>query len=166
MLQLVYIQIIYLIISLLLLIINKFPYPIELIVSIFIFALLYANCCDSILHRKSHIEYVQVGVNIIIVLKIIYIIIFNKLIDKVICIVITFEILLFLFVIMKKNYKIVIYQGTRNFKYKNKKCSICLCEFIKETKIKMLSCHHIYHINCIDLWVYNNPICPTCREPY
>ncbi|EPR79904.1 RING finger protein [Spraguea lophii 42_110] len=42
-------------------------------------------------------------------------------------------------------------------------CSICL-EVMDENKYcTMLSCKHLYHLECIKRWAYSNPICPICR---
>ncbi|PIA36454.1 hypothetical protein AQUCO_03400379v1 [Aquilegia coerulea] len=44
-------------------------------------------------------------------------------------------------------------------------CAVCLNEFQDEEKLRMLpSCTHIFHIDCIDIWLQNNANCPLCRS--
>lgn len=45
---------------------------------------------------------------------------------------------------------------------KKEECSICLEPIINEKKI--LTCDHIFHIDCIDKWASTNPSCPMCRK--
>lgn len=43
-------------------------------------------------------------------------------------------------------------------------CSICLCEFKEGEKIRVLpECSHLFHMACIDMWLYSHPNCPLCR---
>jgi|APCry1669190591_1035303.scaffolds.fasta_scaffold24036_2 RING-H2 zinc finger domain len=50
-------------------------------------------------------------------------------------------------------------------------CVICQ-EFIKERDffdldsciIRILSCQHVFHIDCIDRWFSKNYRCPTCKK--
>ena len=43
-------------------------------------------------------------------------------------------------------------------------CSICLCEFEDDDKIRMLPCSHPFHQPCIDQWLENNTTCPLCMR--
>jgi len=45
----------------------------------------------------------------------------------------------------------------------NESCSICMSEFEDGEKIKMVSCKHKFHSDCIKEWVLRNPTCPCCR---
>jgi len=45
------------------------------------------------------------------------------------------------------------------------KCLICIENFIEGDEIKFLNCGHSFHIQCIDAWTIQAPICPTCRDP-
>ena len=47
---------------------------------------------------------------------------------------------------------------------KNKVCCICLDNFENPTSIKVLECKHIFHRNCINLWLKNKTNCPICRK--
>ena len=46
-------------------------------------------------------------------------------------------------------------------------CTICLEEFILNTKVSILECDHIFHEKCIDNWIvskkYINVKCPNCN---
>ncbi|XP_062109316.1 RING-H2 finger protein ATL16-like [Humulus lupulus] len=43
-------------------------------------------------------------------------------------------------------------------------CAVCLSEFHDEEKLRMIpNCGHVFHIDCIDVWLQNNANCPLCR---
>ncbi|MCD9646655.1 hypothetical protein HAX54_036681 [Datura stramonium] len=43
-------------------------------------------------------------------------------------------------------------------------CAVCLNDFQDNEKIRIIpSCAHIFHIDCIDVWLQNNANCPLCR---
>ena len=45
-------------------------------------------------------------------------------------------------------------------------CVICKDKFEADTKIKILPCKHIFHVNCISEWLKNYyHKCPVCRQP-
>ncbi|CAN0854186.1 RING-H2 finger protein ATL1 [Linum grandiflorum] len=45
-----------------------------------------------------------------------------------------------------------------------RECSICLEEFKGEEECRVLTvCGHIYHRDCIDLWLADENHCPLCR---
>ncbi|GLT89209.1 hypothetical protein SLE2022_072030 [Rubroshorea leprosula] len=44
-------------------------------------------------------------------------------------------------------------------------CSICLGVFGDGDKVKVLpQCQHLYHSECVDKWLSNEPSCPLCRS--
>lgn len=50
-------------------------------------------------------------------------------------------------------------------KYEDKSCIICLEHYKIKDKIKILSCDHIFHENCIYQWLCKEKIsCPICRK--
>ncbi|KAF5736759.1 RING/U-box superfamily protein [Tripterygium wilfordii] len=57
------------------------------------------------------------------------------------------------------------------FQYKNKgenrdfcECAVCLNEFQEDEKLRIIpNCSHVFHIDCIDVWLQNNANCPLCR---
>ncbi|KAF7837487.1 RING-H2 finger protein ATL16 [Senna tora] len=43
-------------------------------------------------------------------------------------------------------------------------CPVCLSEFREKEKLRMIpNCSHVFHIDCIDVWLQNNANCPLCR---
>lgn len=44
-------------------------------------------------------------------------------------------------------------------------CPICLSEFAEGEKLRVLpTCHHGFHVECIDTWLASHSSCPTCRH--
>ncbi|KAG4995727.1 hypothetical protein AAZX31_10G007500 [Glycine max] len=44
-------------------------------------------------------------------------------------------------------------------------CSVCLSEFEQDEKLRVIpNCSHVFHIDCIDVWLQNNAHCPLCRR--
>nr|XP_018625404.1 RING-H2 finger protein ATL16-like isoform X2 [Nicotiana tomentosiformis] len=44
-------------------------------------------------------------------------------------------------------------------------CAVCLNEFQENEKLRIIpNCAHIFHIDCIDVWLQNNANCPLCRN--
>ncbi|OMO52240.1 Zinc finger, RING-type [Corchorus capsularis] len=43
-------------------------------------------------------------------------------------------------------------------------CYICLAEYEEEDKIRVLPCHHEFHMSCVDKWLKEiHGVCPLCR---
>lgn len=43
-------------------------------------------------------------------------------------------------------------------------CAVCLNEFQEDERLRIIpSCSHVFHIDCIDVWLQNNANCPLCR---
>jgi hypothetical protein len=54
-----------------------------------------------------------------------------------------------------------------NLKEMANPCSICLLDIENNNEngnIKLLSCGHSFHANCINTWLENNNTCPYCRS--
>ncbi|KAF4389419.1 hypothetical protein G4B88_006478 [Cannabis sativa] len=48
---------------------------------------------------------------------------------------------------------------------KDSLCCVCLGEYImKEELLQVPSCKHVFHIDCIHLWLHTNTTCPLCRS--
>ncbi|XP_065635232.1 RING-H2 finger protein ATL29-like [Quercus suber] len=44
-------------------------------------------------------------------------------------------------------------------------CAICLLEFEDDSLLRFLPvCHHVFHQECIDLWLESHKTCPVCRR--
>lgn len=43
-------------------------------------------------------------------------------------------------------------------------CSICLEKYQKKDKIVNLDCNHVFHKDCLNLWLNKHNSCPQCRE--
>ncbi|KAJ4802583.1 RING-H2 finger protein ATL1 [Rhynchospora pubera] len=45
-------------------------------------------------------------------------------------------------------------------------CAVCINEFQEGEKIRLLpNCFHVFHLDCIDVWLQSNANCPLCRAP-
>ncbi|KAL5791451.1 hypothetical protein ACOSP7_000045 [Xanthoceras sorbifolium] len=43
-------------------------------------------------------------------------------------------------------------------------CAICLAEFENDSMLRLLTvCYHVFHQECIDLWLESHKTCPVCR---
>ncbi|KAK7278485.1 hypothetical protein RJT34_23515 [Clitoria ternatea] len=43
-------------------------------------------------------------------------------------------------------------------------CAVCLNEFQEDEKLRIIpNCSHVFHIDCIDVWLQGNANCPLCR---
>ena len=43
-------------------------------------------------------------------------------------------------------------------------CSLCLEDYSSDEAITRLHCKHVYHLNCIKVWVMRSNCCPLCRK--
>ncbi|KAK7385344.1 hypothetical protein VNO78_31060 [Psophocarpus tetragonolobus] len=43
-------------------------------------------------------------------------------------------------------------------------CAVCLNEFEDDETLRMIpKCCHVYHLDCVDVWLASHPTCPLCR---
>ncbi|GMI98371.1 hypothetical protein like AT3G61180 [Hibiscus trionum] len=47
--------------------------------------------------------------------------------------------------------------------HEDAECCICLSAYEVGTELRELPCHHHFHCNCIDKWLYINATCPLCK---
>lgn len=46
------------------------------------------------------------------------------------------------------------------------RCSICLGDYEEKEMLRVIpTCHHNFHLVCIDLWLQKQSTCPICRLP-
>ena len=43
-------------------------------------------------------------------------------------------------------------------------CSICLEILSRTNEVTLLKCKHVFHHECILIWIAENPICPLCKS--
>lgn len=43
-------------------------------------------------------------------------------------------------------------------------CPICMCEMGENEYIYNLTCHHIFHIDCLEQWYMRRNTCPVCKQ--
>ncbi|VVB00797.1 unnamed protein product [Arabis nemorensis] len=64
-----------------------------------------------------------------------------------------------------KRFQTVSYSTELNLPGLDTECAICLSEFVSEERVKLLpTCHHGFHVRCIDKWLSSHSSCPTCRH--
>jgi hypothetical protein len=51
----------------------------------------------------------------------------------------------------------------KNFLSSDEICSICLDPLAKREEIMFLNCKHVFHNDCIIVWISENPVCPLCK---
>ncbi|PWA61809.1 GWT1-like protein [Artemisia annua] len=60
-----------------------------------------------------------------------------------------------------------IYSNVKDFRRETYglECAICLCEFEDDNILRLLTkCYHVFHQDCIDLWLESHKSCPFCRR--
>ncbi|KAL3648789.1 hypothetical protein CASFOL_005192 [Castilleja foliolosa] len=56
------------------------------------------------------------------------------------------------------------FKKTESFDAKSCECAVCLNEFQEDENLRVIpNCAHVFHIDCIDVWLQNNANCPLCR---
>ncbi|KAJ2843473.1 hypothetical protein IWW36_005552 [Coemansia brasiliensis] len=54
--------------------------------------------------------------------------------------------------------------GSSLLHYASPECSICLLPYEEKETVRILSCDHVYHTNCIDIWLTKRSAkCPICK---
>ncbi|KAI3818414.1 hypothetical protein L1987_12220 [Smallanthus sonchifolius] len=57
---------------------------------------------------------------------------------------------------------LTVHKYTKEFKEGT--CAVCLCEFEENDEVKIMpECAHVFHVSCIDMWLFSHDNCPLCR---
>jgi len=46
----------------------------------------------------------------------------------------------------------------------NENCPICLLDFEEDMEVLHLPCHHLFHPECITMWLQGKATCPMCKK--
>ncbi|KAL5550981.1 hypothetical protein UlMin_001157 [Ulmus minor] len=60
-----------------------------------------------------------------------------------------------------------VYSSIKEFRKENYdlECAICLVEFHDQSLLRLLTvCYHVFHQECVDLWLDSHKTCPVCRR--
>ncbi|KAL8227768.1 hypothetical protein R6Q57_015352 [Mikania cordata] len=48
--------------------------------------------------------------------------------------------------------------------FKEGTCVVCLGEFEENDEVRIMpGCAHVFHVSCIDMWLFSHDSCPLCR---
>ncbi|KAI3796379.1 hypothetical protein L1987_39049 [Smallanthus sonchifolius] len=48
--------------------------------------------------------------------------------------------------------------------FKEGTCVVCLDEFEENDEVRIMpECAHVFHVSCIDMWLFSHDNCPLCR---
>ena len=61
------------------------------------------------------------------------------------------------------NFPEIVIEDANKLQEENKKCVICLEEFVSKEKVTALPCIHFFHTPCINKWVLKQNSCPICK---
>ena len=77
------------------------------------------------------------------------------------------------FSLISKNLSVCPKCITNNMSFYYCRCTICLDEFVNQSKCRIFLCHHLFHQICIDEWIKKNSVilffetlqeCPLCKR--
>ncbi|XP_062095858.1 RING-H2 finger protein ATL40-like [Humulus lupulus] len=55
-------------------------------------------------------------------------------------------------------------RGSRGGSIDVVECSVCLSSITDDSKVRLLpNCKHLFHVECVDMWLSSNTTCPLCR---
>lgn len=57
---------------------------------------------------------------------------------------------------------LTVHKYTKEFKEGT--CAVCLGEFEENEEVRIMpECSHVFHVSCIDIWLFSHGNCPLCR---
>ncbi|CAM6117076.1 unnamed protein product [Calypogeia fissa] len=60
---------------------------------------------------------------------------------------------------------VLTFKSSENSKPAEVDCTICLSEFTENERLRLLpKCSHVFHLDCIDMWLLSHSSCPICRD--
>lgn len=63
-----------------------------------------------------------------------------------------------------KHFRRIKYTGTGN-RFNHQNCVVCLCDFETGDNLRKLGpCKHIFHEQCLNMWLGKDKSCPFCKE--
>ncbi|MBA0861269.1 hypothetical protein Goshw_026257 [Gossypium schwendimanii] len=65
-----------------------------------------------------------------------------------------------------ETFPIMIYSEVKGYKIGKEalECAICLNKFENDETLRLIpKCDHVFHPECIDVWLTSHPTCPVCR---
>lgn len=66
---------------------------------------------------------------------------------------------------MRQRMSSTTFSITTELPYNEEMCPLCLSEFTDGESLLILpSCNHVFHTDCIDIYMSNHPNCPCCRQ--
>jgi len=68
------------------------------------------------------------------------------------------------YLLTKKEFQSLSHRKTKSSD-NNNRCCICLCDYIRNQRLRVLPCQHFFHTRCIERWLTRiNSDCPLCRS--
>ncbi|KAK9062217.1 hypothetical protein SSX86_019403 [Deinandra increscens subsp. villosa] len=65
------------------------------------------------------------------------------------------------------SFPVLLYSDVKKLKIGNGglECAVCISEFADDERLRYLpKCHHVFHPECIDVWLGSHATCPVCRS--
>ena len=63
-----------------------------------------------------------------------------------------------------QNINTIKFKASAELSEDNRKCVICIADYLPGDDLKVLPCLHRFHIECIENWLKSSPLCPICKK--